>query len=175
MAEPNNTPRPLPPAAEERTPLLSTGVGESSTQQQGAEQAVQLPSSEAENVESSVSMSRTFRFIKVITYISLICSIICLILFLATYITSEISPYHNYGWHLEDMIALLGIFVWTILSYQPSFLFVAKACHFKLHFTLSIPASPIPSQRSFLIPFYSYPSSPLVYVTQYLCLSRPKL
>jgi len=116
MAESNNTPRPLSSAAEERTPLLSTG-GESSIQQQGTEQTAQLPSTEADNVESSVSMSRTFRFIKVTTYISLISSIICLTLLLATYITSEMSPYRNYGWNLEDKIAQLGIFVWTILSY----------------------------------------------------------
>lgn len=130
MAEPNNTPRPLSPAAEERTPLLSAGGGESSTQQQGAEQTVPLPSSEGENMESSVATSPIFRFIKLATYNSLISSIICLIFFVASYITSEMSPYGTYSWQSEDTIAQLGIFVWALLSYESSFSSEAKAGYF---------------------------------------------
>jgi hypothetical protein len=118
MAEPNNTPRPLSPAAEERTPLLSAGGGEPSTQQQGAEQTAPSPLPDAENADSSVSTSRIFKFIKLTTYISLISSIICLILFLATYITSEMSPYGSYRWKIEDTISQLGTFVWAPLSYE---------------------------------------------------------
>jgi hypothetical protein len=130
MAEPNNTPRPLSPEAEERTPLLSTGGGESSAQQQGAEQTAPLPSSEIENVDSSFSTSRTFRLIKATTYISLISSIICLILFLADHITSEISPYGSYGWQVEEAIAPLGMFVCALLSYETSLSSAAKSWSF---------------------------------------------
>lgn len=151
MAEPNNTPRPLSPEAEERTPLLSTGGGVSSAQQ-GAEQTAPLPSSEIENVESSFSTSRTFRLIKATTYISLISSIICLILFLADHITSEISPYGSYDWQVENTIAPLAVFVCVLLFYESSLSSAAKSWSFHHHVSPP-PTTPTPTQRSFLVPF----------------------
>jgi hypothetical protein len=116
MAEPNNTPRPLSPAAEERTPLLSDGRGESSTQQERTEQTAPLPSSDAEHAESSITTARIFSSIKHITYISLTSSAICLVLLLATFITGELSPYGSGGWTAELLIAQMGTYVCARLS-----------------------------------------------------------
>jgi hypothetical protein len=116
MAEPNNTRRPLSPTAEERTPLLSAGGGESSTQQEGTEQTAPLPSSDAEHAESSITTARIFSSIKLTTYISLTSSVICLVLLLAAYITGELSPYGPGGWMAEQLIAQMGTYVCARLS-----------------------------------------------------------
>jgi len=121
MAESNNTPRPLSTAAEERTPLLSTGGGESSAQQQAIEQSTPFPSSDAENGGSVITTACLFLSIKFTTYISLTASVISLALLLATYIIGQLSPYGPGGWMAEELVTQLGSFVRVRLFFESPF------------------------------------------------------
>jgi hypothetical protein len=99
-------------SATETTPLLSTGAGDLSTQQQSAEDTAPLLSSDAENAEPSISNPRIVKTIKVLTYISLIGSSICLVLLVATSIVYQLAPLRGYYYiDREVYMTSLGIAV----------------------------------------------------------------
>ena len=99
MAEPNNTPRPSSPAAaadEETAPLLSTGANNDCVPENGDIRShyVQNP-----------------RYIKVLTYISLLSGIVMGAFILGVVVVLVFDQYSHAYWYIRDAIPLLSFYV----------------------------------------------------------------
>jgi hypothetical protein len=95
MAESSTTSAPAPSQAltSENTPLLA---GESSTEQAGTEDPAADPRSSNDDPETAAPASHTLRRVKILTYISLISSLVTGVFLLATWILTLLAPYGNF-------------------------------------------------------------------------------
>jgi hypothetical protein len=138
------TPRLISLATEEGTPFLPEDQGESSNHQDSAGHDDTLPSPDLENVETSASMARIFSVIKITTYCSLTSSVVCLVLLLAAFFTTILSPYSRYSWEADyvmGIIAKLGICVRVLLPLRTSSLLLPICTKSHLFCILSLPGS----------------------------------
>lgn len=113
MAEPNSTPRPASPAvaAEETTPLLSTSAPEYVPQgQDDGARLAEISHSPRNGVNRPRYVPNT-RSIKILSYISLICSIVTGTFLLGVAVVILYDRYSYYPWYLRDIFPQLGFCV----------------------------------------------------------------
>jgi hypothetical protein len=120
MAEPDNTPRPSSPAAaaEETTPLLSTSATECIPQDQvDAARLAEIPHS-PRNGETRPPFVQNAHSIKILSYISLVCSVVTGTFLLGVAAVILFDRYSYYPWYLGDTFRALGVFVRNPILYK---------------------------------------------------------
>lgn len=119
MAEPDNTPLPSSPvaAAEETTPLLSPGATECIPQDRVNEaRLAEIPNS-PRNGETRPPYDQYIRSVKILSYISLVSSVVTGTFLLGTSVVILFNQYSYYPWYLRDSIPALVAFVSNPILY----------------------------------------------------------